>query len=63
MDEYNDKTAIKVLSTLIVIGIIALGILLFRQSQEPPIVLEEVVETIELPETTQSSTDTPSNQE
>ncbi len=62
MDEYSDKTAIKILSVLIVIGIIALGILLYRQSQQPPIVLEEVVETIELPESVQSGTDTPPDQ-
>lgn len=63
MDEYSDKTAIKILSVLIIIGMIALGILLYRQNQQPPLVLEEVVETIELPESLQSNTKTPQVQE
>ncbi|MEY3470799.1 MAG: hypothetical protein RLZZ223_149 [Candidatus Parcubacteria bacterium] len=47
--EGNNSTIITVLLVIIVAGGAVLAYLLYRQSQEPPIVLDEVVETIELP--------------
>lgn len=63
MDDYTDNTAIKVLTFLIVIGAITLGVLMYRQSKEPPLVLEEVVQTIELPESLKPTPETPQDQE
>jgi hypothetical protein len=47
--EGNNPTLIAILLILILGGGAALGFLLYRQSQEEPAVLDEVVETIELP--------------
>jgi hypothetical protein len=48
--EGNNPTLIVILLILILGGGAALGFLLYRQSQEEPVVLDEVVETVELPE-------------
>jgi len=50
--EGNNPTLIAILLILILGGGAVLGFLLYRQSQEEPVVLDEVVETIELPTTT-----------
>jgi flagellar basal body-associated protein FliL len=47
--EGNNPTLIAILLILILGGAAGLGFLLYRQSQEEPAVLDEVVETIELP--------------
>lgn len=47
--EGNNPTLIVILLILILGGAGVLGFLLYRQSQEEPAVLDEVVETIELP--------------
>jgi hypothetical protein len=54
-EEGNNPTLIVILLILIIAGGGVLGFLLYRQSQEPAPVLDEVVETVELP----SSTTTP----
>ncbi len=50
--EGNNPTLIAILLILILGGGGVLAFLLYRQSQEEPVVLDEVVETIELPTTT-----------
>ncbi len=50
--EGNNPTLIAILLILILGGGGVLAFLLYRQSQEPEPVLDEVVETIELPTTT-----------
>jgi hypothetical protein len=53
--EGNNPTLIAILLILILGGGAALGFLLYRQSQEDPAVLDEVVETLELPSNTEIS--------
>ncbi|MEX0596982.1 MAG: hypothetical protein WD512_10835 [Candidatus Paceibacterota bacterium] len=50
--EGNNPTLIAILLILILGGGAGLGFLLYRQSQETAPVLDEVVETVELPTTT-----------
>lgn len=50
--EGNNPTLIVILLILILGGAAVLGFLLYRQSQEPAPVLDEVVESIELPAAT-----------
>lgn len=47
--EGNNPTLIAILIVLILLGGGVLGFLLYRQSQEEPIVLDEIVETIPAP--------------
>jgi hypothetical protein len=54
--EGNNPTLIIILLVLIIGGGAALGFLLYRQSQEPAPVLDEFVETIEIPTTNPVST-------
>lgn len=49
--EGNNPTLIVILLILILGGAAVLGFLLYRQSQEPAPVLDEVVESVELPAT------------
>jgi flagellar basal body-associated protein FliL len=53
--EGNNPTLIAVLLILILIGGAALAFLMYRQGQEPAPVLDEVVETVELPSDTEIS--------
>lgn len=54
--EGNNPTLIIILLVLIIGGGAVLGFLLYRQSQEPAPVLDEVVETVEIPATNSVST-------
>lgn len=56
--EGNNPTLITILLVLIIAGGVVLGFLLYRQSQEPAPVLDEVVETVELPSSTTTTTPT-----
>ncbi len=57
--EGNNPTLIIILLVLILGGGGVLGFLLYRQSQEPAPVLDEVVETVELPSSTTTTPTTP----
>jgi flagellar basal body-associated protein FliL len=59
--EGSNPVLITILLVLIVIGGGVLGFLLYRQSQEPAPVLDEVVETVDLQSS--STTPTPANSE
>lgn len=56
--EGNNPTLIIILLVLILAGGGVLGFLLYRQSQEPAPVLDEVVETVELPSSATTTTPT-----
>lgn len=47
--EGNSSVITIILLIIIIVGGGVLAYLLYKQSQEPPIVLDEVVETVELP--------------
>jgi hypothetical protein len=57
-NEGSNPTLIAILLILIFGGGATLGFLLYRQSQEPPIGLDEVVETVELPAPATTTTPT-----
>jgi len=57
--EGNNPTLIAILVILILGGAGVLGFLLYRQSQEPATVLDEVVESVELPSATTPTLDAP----
>jgi len=57
--EGNNPTLIAILVILILGGAAVLGFLLYRQSQEPATVLDEVVESVELPSATTPTLDAP----
>lgn len=59
--EGSNPVLITILLVLIVIGGGVLGFLLYRQSQEPAPVLDEVVETVDLQSS--ATTPTPANSE
>ena len=56
--EGSNSSLIMILLALILIGVGVLGFLLYRQSQEPAPVLDEVVETVELPSSATTTTPT-----
>lgn len=56
--EGNNPTLIIILLVLILAGGAVLGFLLYRQSQETAPVLDEVVETVELPSSATTTTPT-----
>lgn len=56
--EGSNSSLIMILLALILIGGGVLGFLLYRQSQEPAPVLDEVVETVELPSSATTTTPT-----
>lgn len=53
--EGNSSVITIILLIIIIVGGAVLAYLLYKQSQEPPIVLDEVVETIDLPTTAPTS--------
>lgn len=53
--EGNSSVITIILLIIIIVGGGVLAYLLYKQSQEPPIVLDEVVETIDLPTTVPDS--------
>lgn len=59
--EGSNRTLIIILLVLILGGGGVLGFLIYRQSQEPVPVLDEVVETVEVPSTSTAPTPVPNS--